>query len=566
MNQRFTGTTAGMTGAEALLRVLRSMGVERIFASPGSDWAPLWEALAAPDAEEDFPQYTSSRHEETAVGMALGYAKATGKLPAVVLHTTVGSMHGAMVVRAALHERIPMVVLAGESVGFSEPPSQKVGRQWLRLLTDTGGPARLMENCTKWSFGLNTGVILPQTIQRACQLAMSAPKGPVFVSVPVEYLVQTMSASAPHATLPLPAVASPQALDELAAALNGARNPVIVTEAAGKDAAAVASLVALAEQLEAPVFEAWQPYYVNFPRSHPLYGGLAYDDMPEMLAEADAVFLVESVLPWHPPSSIADKKVLVLAEDPLQSQLPYWGFRADVIAAGEVAPSLQQLNSRIAKRKATHDWRGRLETRRDAQRQAGKGAGDKPVIETAWVGHELNALLPADAVVVNETITHRPDLVKQLHRVGNGGYFEANYGGLGVGLGLALGVKSAQPERMVVATIGDGAFHYNPVIASFGASQEHRLPIFVILFNNAGYLSQKTDVTNYYPQGQAAKSGKFIGTSITPPPDYALLARAYGGVGEKVEHPRGVRAALQRGLQAVEKGQLALLEVRLAVI
>src|SRR2546422_10683141 len=109
----------GLSGAETLLRVLRAMGVERIFASPGSDWAPLWEALAKLHWP-DVPEYLSTRHEETAVGMATGYAKATGKLPAVVLHTTVGALHATMGVRAALHERIPMVVLAGESIGFAE--------------------------------------------------------------------------------------------------------------------------------------------------------------------------------------------------------------------------------------------------------------------------------------------------------------------------------------------------------------------------------------------------------------------------------------------------------------
>ena len=101
-----------MLGAEALLRTLRAMGVERIFASPGSDWAPLWEALARPHAANDFPHYISVRHEETAVSMASGWAKATGKLPAVALHTTVGTLHAAMTLRIARQERVPMVVMA----------------------------------------------------------------------------------------------------------------------------------------------------------------------------------------------------------------------------------------------------------------------------------------------------------------------------------------------------------------------------------------------------------------------------------------------------------------------
>jgi acetolactate synthase-1/2/3 large subunit len=393
---------------------------------------------------------------------------------------------------------------------------------------------------------------------------VAAPRGPVFVSVPIEYLLQDASVPASPAALPLPAAASAEAVDALAQALDAARNPVIVTEEAGRDPAAVAALAGIAEALGAPVFEAWQPCYVNFPRGHALWGGVATDDMPELLADADAVFLVEAVLPWHPPSSIADRTVLVLGEDPLHARLPYWGFRADVIATGDAAASLGLLRAKLRKRKTSGDWPARLAERRARWLAAARAAGERPLIENAWVGHELNAMLPENAVVVNETITHRLALHQQLCRLAPGEFFEASYGGLGVGLGLALGVKSARPDRTVVVTIGDGAFHYNPVVASFGAAQEHGLPILVVLFNNAGYLSQKIDVATYYPQGDAVGSGRFAGTSIQPAPDYAGLAHAYGGVGERVERPSELRAALQRGVDAVAGGRLALLEVVLA--
>ena len=127
-------------------------------------------------------------------------------------------------------------------------------------------------------------------------------------------------------------------------------------------------------------------------------------------------------------------------------------------------------------------------------------------------------------------------------------------------------MRLAQPGRTVVNLIGDGSFHYNPVLGSFGAAQEHRLPILVVLFDNAGYRSQKGDVLNQYPDGWAAKSSRFVGTSITPRPDYALLARAYGGYGETVAAPGEVRAAFVRGLQAVAKGQLALIAVQLDAV
>src|SRR6476659_6871268 len=134
--------TEGMTGADTLLRVLAQMGIDRIFSSPGSEWAPVWEAFAKAKAQsEGVPLYISSRHEEVAVGMASGYAKSTGKLPAVMIHTTVGSLHATMGMRAAVREQVPMVVLTGESIAFGESPGPDLGAHWLSQLADIGGPA-----------------------------------------------------------------------------------------------------------------------------------------------------------------------------------------------------------------------------------------------------------------------------------------------------------------------------------------------------------------------------------------------------------------------------------------
>jgi thiamine pyrophosphate-dependent acetolactate synthase large subunit-like protein len=541
-----------MLGAEALLRTLRGMGVERIFASPGSDWAPLWEALARPEAAAQFPEYVSVRHEETAVSMASGWAKATGKLPAVVLHTTVGALHAAMTLRIARHERVPMVVMAGESITFGEPPGPMVGRQWLRLLTDTGGPARLIEPCVKWSFAVNAAQILPQSVQRACQLAVQAPRGPAFLSVPIEYLMEALPSPLPAPTaLPRAAAADPAALEELARALAAAKSPLIITEEAGRDPEAVRALVALAEALGAPVAEAWQPYYLNFPRDHALYAGVV-PDIELLVKQADAVLLAEAVLPWHPPSSLSDgRKVFVLGEDPLRSGLPYWNVRADLVLGGELRTSLEALAKRVPKSGRTRNMRRELPAAASA-------------MDNAWIAQALNEALPGDTVVVNETITHRLELLRRLTRLQPGGFYESSFGGLGVGLATGLGVKHALPQRTVAVTIGDGAFHYNPVAAGLGASQELGLPLLVVLFDNAGYLSQKTDVVTYYPKGEAVRTGRFAGTGITPRPEYAKLAEAYGGYGEKVERPHEVGAALHRGLEALRNGRLALIHMVLA--
>ncbi len=568
--------TKGLNGAEALLHVLRGMGVETIFASPGSEWAPVWEALAKNGGSGEYPEYISFRHEETVIAAATAYYKATGKLPGVIIHTTVGALHATMALRAALHERVPMVVFTGESIGFGEDDSPDPGAQWLRLLTDMGGPAPLVERCVKWTFGLNVPALLPATIHRACQLAMAAPAGPVFVSLPMEVQFATMTHDAPPGVYVQPSTPDPAAMDAIADRLTAAKRPVIVTEGVGRSVQAVASLVALAEQLGAPVLEGRNPSFMNFPHTHPLYGGLCDTaQMKTYLNDADLVFLADAVIPWHPPSALPgpNTSMVMLGDAPLYPQVPYLGLRADLVVQANVAQSLSMINERVNKKIAAgaragmvKEWGAKHEQARAAWRDRAQGAAKSGVIDTAWVANELNAVLPGNAIVVDETITHRYDLYRGLEAMKPGSYFEAAYGGLGMGLGYALGVKYAARNRPVITTIGDGSFNYNPVVASFGACQEHGLPALILVMNNSGYLSQKGGIPKYYPDGAAVRTKNFPGTTITPSPNYAALPLAFEGVGERVVKPSDLRPALLRGLEAIGAGKLALIDIVLAEV
>jgi acetolactate synthase-1/2/3 large subunit len=566
--------TEGLTGADTLLRVLAHMGVDRIFSSPGSEWSPVWEAFAKAKAQsEGVPLYISSRHEEVAVGMASGYAKSTGKLPAVMIHTTVGALHATMALRGALHEQIPMVVFTGESLGFGEEAGPDVGAQWLGALADIGGPARLVDRCVKWSYGINAKSLLPSTIQRACQLAMSTPKGPVFVSIPMEYLFDKMTKNAAAENVPLPApMADPAAMEELATLLAGAKNPLIITEEAGRSPAVVEQLVELAALLGAGVVESRASSYVNFPRTHPLHAG--FEPM-EFLQEADAILLLGVVTPWHPASKKLNPatKVAVLSDNPLRSELPYWGYPVNQILTGEIENSMKYLLDSVKKKVSQESseaarraeiWRARYETRKAAWKEDAVRRQEQKPIDTRWVTYELAQVIPPDAIVVEETITHRLSIHRYLDILAPGTFFAGCIGALGTGTGMALGVKAANPKRPVLCLIGDGAFNYDPGLAALGVCQEHNLPIMIVLYNNYGYHSQKSGVPRFFPDGFAVKNQDFIGISINPSPDYATIARAFDGYGEKVEEPGEVRAALQRGLRAIAAGQLALIDVRLA--
>jgi len=184
--------------------------VEYIIGSPGSEWPPMWEALARRRAEgEPAPTYINCRHEVLAVGAAAGYHRATGKLPAVTLHTTSGSLNCATNLRGALHNGTPMLVVSGESISYGDGGAPDPGAQWLSGLSEIGGPTRLLAPVMKWAITVRTAYNLADTFHRACQIAMRPPMGPVFVNAPLELMLEQIAVERlPH---PPTLTAAPQA-------------------------------------------------------------------------------------------------------------------------------------------------------------------------------------------------------------------------------------------------------------------------------------------------------------------------------------------------------------------
>ncbi len=555
---------------DGMLETFLAYGTDCIFASPGSEWSPLWDAIARSSAEGRGPQFVNTRHEELAVSMAAGYYRQSGKLPVVVLHSTVGTLHASMALRAARHERIPMVVLSGDTAGFGEMAGPDPGQQWSVSLADVGGAAGMAASCVKRASAVTSREVLPGMIKDACRLALTPSFGPVFLSVPFEFMLGPCVTSDPRcAPPPLPAVAEASAIDELAIDLARAERPLLITTYAGRDPRAVAELVELASTLALPVVES-RPVYLNFPWNHPLHQGF---DTEELLQDADLVLLVATNRPWYPASKRPKgARVVLLDEDPGYELLPYWGYSVDRIITGNLNNSLKQLNAAVRGHVDSYsggDERAsrlaRLHSMHSRQREQWRDealAGEQQRPMTAdWVALVLGASLPADAIITEEVITQKEALQRHLRRHLPGTYQSRVAGGLGVGLGNALGLKLASPESLVTLVVGDGSFNYGPVLAAFGCAQQFGVPILVVLMDNRGYASMKRAHLGYFPGGWSVRTGRFVGSEIEPTPDYAAIARAFGGYGERVEEPAQLREAIERAIERVQSGQLALLDV-----
>ena len=564
-----------MDGGDTIVEVLNANGIEYIFASPGSEWPPLWEALSRRKAEgEQAPTYVTCRHEALAVGAAAGYHRATGKLPAVVMHTTVGSVNAATALRGSLHDGTPMVVIAGESIGYGEMPGQDPGAQWMHELSDIGGPERLVKPVVKWSSTVRTPETLADTVHRAARIAVEAPRGPAFVDVPLEIMLQQVETRVP-APPSVEAGTRPDrgVLDQIASLLAGAEHPVVITELMGRDPSSVPALVEIAEKLALPVVEASGVGATNFPTENPLHAGY---NARAFLDDADVVLLLDSGTPWHPPSKGPSDacKIIQFAPDPDSYLKAYSGFRSDILVRGDAGPNVTALAEAVRAVKPDAAAAKRIEARRsalaDAHRRAREAATeaalaakDQVPIAPKYMAHVLNDALPDHALVVWELITHRRVIEDYLERRVPGETLRS-FGGLGQGLPNAAGVKTANPDRLVVCLIGDGAFNYNPVLACFGYAQEHDLPFLTIILNNQMYLSQQGAIDRMYPDGFGREYGPKFATGIHPHPDYPKLVEAFGGWGALVEKPADIAPTVAEAIRQVESGRSALVDILLA--
>ncbi len=559
------------TGGEAMVEVLKGQKVNAIFCSPGTEWGPVWEALARLHGEgHDEPRYFNCRHELLAATAAIGYAQKGEGMAAILLHTAGGVLNCAMSIHGAYLEQVPMLVFAGESARFTEGEDLERGRgyQWLHL-SDVGGPSRIAAPFVKWSQAVTSRETLAGTVARACEIARMAPQGPVCVSIPKEYLQEVLEEDIPRfPTLQSYCPPRPDDIERIAALLVDSHKPILITERAGAQPQAVQKLVELAESLAIPVFESMWGEAINFPKEHPLHGGF---DVTQAIREADVILVVAALHPWNPQRTSPPPKTKVLFIDnqaPYQ-QYPFWNYRADVIVAADVVLALEALVERVKAKKGAsaarfdclQKWNGTQNQSPALWDRHAQQFRDKKPIDAHWLCHAINEWLPPDAIVVMEIITPMIVAARLIRRLKLGNLCKGNYRGLGAGMGVALGIKLTSPHQHVVHLVGDGSFNYAPVLAGFGFAQEYHVPVLTVIFNNRSYGAMKNVHLSLYPDGWASRTGRFYGVDIAPSPDYVQVMRAFDGYGERVEDPDEIVPALGRAWAELEKGRSALLDI-----
>ena len=562
--------------AEGYVEMMHRYGVDYVFASPGTEFVPVWEYLAKYNEAGKKPQYMNTRHEGLSVTLAKGYYMVSGKPQVIMAHVLTGMLHGAMELKAAFTDQIPLMLLVGEARTHDEEIYGGTPGPHYLSFTEVGGQQRLIQPYMKWVDSPQCNDNILSTIVRGLDIASTDIKGPVMLSLSRELLFDTrerMRVPYPNPR-PSPLQADPEALRKLVVMLTEAENPLIFTRYLGRNHSTVASLVELAELIGAPVFET--PGYMNFPTNNPLHMGTS---MSSYLSDADLILVIDANgwPPWYPPNSITEKskaKIVFMDLDPLQLKYPVYGYPADLLITADSSLAIPALVAEIktirghgkgVKTRLTH-WKVEHKHLREEWIKAALSAKDQCPINPRWLSYCINEVIDENMILVHETISHSTMIFEHIerHRVVPGSQLGATgpiaHTGLGQGLGVALGAKLAAPKKTVIALEGDGSFNYNPVQACLGLAQEYAIPFLTIIYDNQGYAAMNHH-PRYYPKGHAVTSGRIYGVPCEPKPDYTKVSEAFGGYGEVVTEPSEVKPALLRALKQVKNGTHALLDV-----
>jgi acetolactate synthase-1/2/3 large subunit len=559
---------AGDTVAEAYLALLGERGIEYLFANAGTDFAPLVEAFAkSAGTGASVPQPVLATHENLALSMAHGWSMVTGRVPAVMVHVSVGTANGVCGALNAARENVPILFTAGRSplTEGGLAGARDVYIHWRRRCSTRPGCCARSSN---GSTSCANGQQLETVIDRALAVATTQPRGPVYLSLPREVLAAPLPNFSYDSPARRVAAAAPSpdknAIEEAARILAAAENPLIVTASAGRDPAAVAALADFAGRFAIPVVQ-HRPRHLCLPADHPCH--LGYDAGP-WLDDTDAILVLECDVPWIPSLKAPrpECKVVRLGVDPLFLRYPIRGFPCDLAVTGMAAtalPELAEAFERHARKNTVSDRRPRLAAQREKlvagwQRTRESVAAMRP-IHMAWASACIARVKPEDAIVVNEYTL----MTEHCGFDRPGSYFgSSTASGLGWGGGAALGAKLAAPDRLVIAVLGDGSHLFGNPVALHHASAVHKLPVLFVVMNNAMWGAVRRATLGMYPQGEAARSNKPPLIDLDELPAFEQVCTAAGGYGERVEDPAALPAALQRAVRAVtvEKRQ-ALLNV-----
>ena len=577
--------TTDRPGADFMVDIIKSLGIEYIAANPGSSYRGLHESVINYGGNQA-PEFLTCCHEESAVGMAHGYAKIEGKPLGVFLHGTVGMQHATMAIYNAFCDRAPVYMVMGNMV---DATMRRPGVEWVHSAQDAAATVR---DFVKWDDLPASLLHFAESAVRAYKVAMTPPMGPVLLVADSELQERPVGDNSelrvPKLTLAAPPQGDSGAVAEAARLLVAAEHPVIVTDRVARTPAGLARLIELADALQAPVID--QGGRMNFPSRHPLnQSGRA----EALIREADVILGLEVTDFWGTINSFREQlertstpiarptaKLISITANDLYLKSNYQDFQryteVDLAMAADGEETLPSLIEAV-KRLVT-DERRRVFQNRGAQLAAAQQraleqartdatyAWEASPVSTARMCAEIwGQIKDKDWSLVSDVQPWVSDWPRRLWAFDRHYQFIGGAGGHGIGYGAPAAVGAALGNRkygrLSVNIQCDGDLMYAPGV--LWASVHNKIPLLSVMHNNRGYHQELMHVQRMADRHNRGITRAHIGTTLVGPYiDYAKLAQSMGLYAEgPITDPKDLGPALRRAIEAVERGEPALVDV-----
>ena len=534
-----------MRGRTVFMDSLRAHGVRAIFGNPGTTESPLLDSLA------DYPdiRYVTTLHEGIAVSAAVLYAQATGETVVANVHVAPGLGNALGSLYGALKSFAPLIMTAGQQDTRMRLRDPVLGHDLVAMAAPL----------VKWATQVNSADEMAAVMQRAISIANEAPKGPVFVALPINVMEQETNQGAWTAG-PIFADAGADAAGIAAAAniLAAAQKPVIVASDDVARGGAVEALVSLAERLGAPVLQDTLRQHIIFPNRHVAYGGTLPLDaaaIRQALGGADAVLMLggpffEEV--WYDTTRAIAEGTPIVQIVHAAGQLAR-SFAVEVGVVGALKPAIAALDAALATKLPPRVSSERMAelTALAQRRRAGaaasleKSQASRPMTPMHALT-QIAAAMPVNGVVVDESVTATGEVARAFDFKTSGDYFGQRGGGIGQGIAGALGVAVAMPDRPIVAISGDGSAMYS--IQSLWTAAHLGLRILFVIFANHEYRVLKHNMDVYRMRFDAQSNRNYPHMDLSPQLDFTALARGLGVPSERIDDPDQLAAAVRAAM------------------
>jgi thiamine pyrophosphate-dependent acetolactate synthase large subunit-like protein len=568
-------------GSDFMVDVIKTLDLRYVAANPGSSFRSMHESVVNYGGNSK-PELIMCQHEETAVAIAHGYAKAAGKPMGVMMHGTVGLQHGSMAVYNAWCDRVPIVMFAGNGTDATQ---RRPGTEWYHSVQDA---ASLVRDFVKWDDQPASLQHFAESTVRAYKIATTSPMEPVLIVADIDLQENAIEHEAelriPVLSPTLPSQGERGALAAAAKLLAGAKAPVIIAERAARDQEGVRRLVKFAETLNAPVIDLGAR--MNFPSTHYL---CQTDLRRELVRGADVLLMLEVADPWGELNSVSDpfKEYRRLASDKVQTitlsfsdvylKSNYQDFQRfqsiNMPISGDVQATLPAFTDELERAIAparktalaarTPELRAAYDGMRKRARDAAAVGWDASPVSTARLAAEVWDAIKREpwSLVVSDRITWARRLwpTTEFHQMLGGS------GGQGVGYSLPGAVGAALANRdkglLSVTFQPDGDLLYAP--GALWTAAHHKIPLLFVMHNNRGYHQETMHLQRMASMHNRRMDQAWIGNALDKPAiDFAKLARAYGVWAEgPISDPEQLGPAVRRALAVVKSGLPALLDV-----